>query len=75
MGPRLAFAAVAAVLLAGCGASEPRESRQETSAPATTAAASAGSGPVIAGTGPDGKRVDVADLRGRPVFVNVWSSW
>ena len=70
MGPRLALAVVAAVLLAGCGASEP-----QTSAPATTAAASAGTGPGIAGTGLDGKRVDVADLRGKPVFVNVWSSW
>ena len=69
MGKRLALAVVAAVLLAGCGASEPETSQEP------SAAASAGNGPRIAGTGLDGKRVDVADLRGRPVFVNVWSSW
>jgi cytochrome oxidase Cu insertion factor (SCO1/SenC/PrrC family) len=75
VGSKLALATVAAVLLAGCGASEPQESQQEPSAPATTASAGAGNGPGIAGTGLDGKQVDVADLRGRPVFVNVWSSW
>ena len=70
MGSKLALAVVAAVLLAGCGASTPQESQQQPSEPATT-----GSGPRIAGTGLDGKRFDVADLRGKPVFVNVWSSW
>ena len=65
----LAFV-VTAVLAAGCAAST-----EKTSAPPTTAAASAGNGPGIAGAGLDGTRVDVADLRGRPVFVNVWSSW
>lgn len=67
MGSKLALAVLAALLLAGCGASSP-----ETSERATTGA---GGGPQIAGTGPDGTRVDVADLRGKPVFVNVWSSW
>jgi hypothetical protein len=31
--------------------------------------------PPIAGTTLDGKRVALADLRGKPVVINVWSSW
>ena len=31
--------------------------------------------PPIAGTTLDGEEADLADLRGRQVFVNVWSSW
>jgi hypothetical protein len=29
----------------------------------------------IAGTTLDGKRLALADLRGKPVVINVWSSW
>jgi hypothetical protein len=68
VGSKLVLAVVAALLLAGCGAST-----TETSEPATTGGG--GGGPRIAGAGLDGTRVDVADLRGKPVFVNVWSSW
>jgi hypothetical protein len=31
--------------------------------------------PPIAGVTLDGKRVTLASLRGRPVLINVWSSW
>jgi hypothetical protein len=31
--------------------------------------------PEIAGRTIDGKRVSLAEFRGRPVLVNVWSSW
>lgn len=31
--------------------------------------------PPIAGITLDGKRLSLASLRGRPVVVNVWSSW
>ena len=31
--------------------------------------------PQIAGVTLDGKRLALADLRGKPVVVNVWSSW
>jgi hypothetical protein len=67
---RLVVAVVAASLLAGCGASEPT-----TGGPPPATTVTAGSGPRIAGTDLDGMRVDVADFRGTPVFVNVWSSW
>ena len=31
--------------------------------------------PKIAGTTLDGKRLSIAQLRGKQVIVNVWSSW
>ena len=31
--------------------------------------------PQIAGFTLDGKRMALADLRGKPVVINVWSSW
>ncbi len=70
---------LALLALVGCGGSESGSS----SPVATTAEAggdpaphsSAGSGPDISGTGLDGEALSVEDFRGKPVFVNVWSSW
>jgi hypothetical protein len=31
--------------------------------------------PPIAGKTLDGKRLSLASLRGKPVLINVWSSW
>jgi hypothetical protein len=31
--------------------------------------------PAIAGITLDGKQVSLTKLRGKPVFINVWSSW
>jgi hypothetical protein len=31
--------------------------------------------PPIAGITLDGKQLSLAKLRGKPVFINVWSSW
>ncbi len=55
------------LVAAACGGSDDRES-----APATTAT---GPGSEIAGETLDGERLSHADFRGKPVFVNVWSSW
>jgi hypothetical protein len=38
-------------------------------------AATAARQPPIAGTTLDGKRLALTDLRGKPVVINVWSSW
>ena len=40
-----------------------------------TAAAASKPAPPIAGTTLDGKRLALRELRGKPVFINVWSSW
>jgi len=45
----------------------------EETQPAATATMPDGS--EIAGTGLDGEALSIAELRGRPVLVNVWSSW
>jgi hypothetical protein len=54
------------VALAGCGGGG------ETAAPPTTAARVA---PAVAGRTLDGHSLSLASLRGKPVVVNVWSSW
>jgi hypothetical protein len=66
MRPLAVALAVCALVLAGC------EGEQEEAAPPATTEAPPGT---IAGTGLDGEPVSIADLRGRPVLVNVWSSW
>jgi hypothetical protein len=47
---------------------------------ASIAVSAAGAGtakpkPAIAGVTLDGKRLSLAKLRGKPVLINVWSSW
>ncbi len=68
--------ALCAVVAAGCGGGSPME---EATPPAeTTPAADAAKrapAPTIEGVSLDGERISLADLRGTPVFVNVWSSW
>ncbi len=41
---------------------------------ASTASAAAAA-PPVAGPTVDGKRASLAALRGKPVIINVWSSW
>jgi len=76
----LAFAAaLCALLIVGCGG----ERGDDAAAPAVTptetavspAASNRPSAPTIEGVSFDGERLALADFRGRPVFVNVWSSW
>jgi hypothetical protein len=60
------MAAFALALVAGCGGGT------EATAPPETTTREA---PKVEGVTLEGERVSLADLRGRPVFVNVWSSW
>ncbi len=41
----------------------------------TAGAASRPQAPAISGVTLEGKKVALAQLRGRPVLINVWSSW
>jgi cytochrome oxidase Cu insertion factor (SCO1/SenC/PrrC family) len=61
--------AVVLLTIAGCGG----ESR--TTPPPATTAESGESQSSVAGTTLDGERVSLDQFRGRPVLVNVWSSW
>jgi cytochrome oxidase Cu insertion factor (SCO1/SenC/PrrC family) len=71
--------ALSALVAAGCGGSgameEATPTTATTTAQATPANASRPPAPAIEGTALDGRRISLADFRGRPVFVNVWSSW
>jgi cytochrome oxidase Cu insertion factor (SCO1/SenC/PrrC family) len=63
---RLLLALLAVAALAGCG------SQAE---PAPEATAPGARQPQVSGTDLEGKPVSLAEFRGKPVFVNVWSSW
>jgi hypothetical protein len=68
--------ALCAFVAAGCGGGGPMEEATppaETTPPAEAAKRSPA--PPIEGVSLDGKRISLADFRGKPVFVNVWSSW
>lgn len=71
--------ALGAVFVAGCGGSDEEVATPaptpvtETAAPEDTAMRP--TTPPIAGTTLDGEQAALADLRGKHVFVNVWSSW
>jgi hypothetical protein len=71
--------ALGALVVAGCGGGSGEDSAAPTPAAAETAApedaAMRPAAPAIAGTTLDGERASLADLRGKQVFVNVWSSW
>jgi hypothetical protein len=59
------------LLVAGCGGSGADVEAKSTGGPT----ASSGSSSDLSGAGLDGEALDVADFAGKPVFVNVWSSW
>ena len=66
---RLALLALAALVLAGCGSGDE-------GAPGEAAThAAAGADEATTGTGLDGEPISFAEFRGRPLLVNVWSSW
>jgi hypothetical protein len=69
--------ALGALVATGCGSGGETE---EAAPPpmgstATVTATKREPAPTIEGVTLDGETVSLADLRGRPVFVNVWSSW
>jgi hypothetical protein len=68
MRPLAVALAVCTLALAGCGGEQ-----EEAAPPTTTETQPAES--TIAGTGLEGEPVSIDDYRGRPVLVNVWSSW
>jgi hypothetical protein len=65
---RVALLALVAVLAAACGGSDD-EAQNAGSTSATR------EGIALAGETLDGEQLALADLRGTPVFVNVWASW
>lgn len=66
---RLGVLVIALATLSACGGGGPGGG---TAAPGT---ATSSAGVVLEGETLDGGRLSLAELRGRPVFVNVWASW
>jgi cytochrome oxidase Cu insertion factor (SCO1/SenC/PrrC family) len=66
--PRIALLVIALVTLAACGG----DGTSSGDAPGT---ATSLVGVTVEGETLDGGRVSLAELRGKPVFVNVWASW
>jgi hypothetical protein len=60
------------VVLAGCGDKYGDSAAAPAPPPPTTAARAA---PDVSGKTLDGRTLSLASLRGKPVVVNVWSSW
>ena len=67
---RVLAALLLVVAVTGCGGSDEAAT---TTAPKPAAAPKPA--PDISGKTLDGKPLSLADFRGRPVFVIVWSSW
>jgi hypothetical protein len=77
----LVFLLALGVLLAGCGGGGTAMEEAPRTEEATPTEEARGSGttrtaaPAVEGRTLDGERLALADFSGRPVFVNVWSSW
>ena len=70
------LALLAMATVAGCGsetdeAVAPSTTVTESTPPETTRETA----PALAGVTLDGDAITLGDLRGRPVLINVWSSW
>jgi cytochrome oxidase Cu insertion factor (SCO1/SenC/PrrC family) len=82
---RVAVLIALLLAVAGCGGesdtaapetTQPQATQPETTQPETTHPETAEPGAsAVAGTTLDGEPISLDDFRGKPVFVNVWSSW
>ena len=69
---RLGLLVVLLTVVAGCGGEDRSSQRSSPAGPTTSGSAE---GVELAGETLDGSALSLADLRGTPVFVNVWASW
>ena len=72
------LAAFCVLTVVGCGGGTSEEVAPPATTPSETAAPEAADRPLapeIAGTSLDDEPISLADFRGGPVLVNVWSSW
>lgn len=68
---RIAVALLVAVVAVGCGGSD----EQTTSADMPASTPTREAAPSLSGQSLGGEPITLGDFRGRPVMINVWSSW
>jgi hypothetical protein len=69
------MALLVATALTGCSGPSEDAAPPPLTVETTTVPAGRPPAPALTGTSLDGERVSLEGLRGRPVLVNVWSSW
>jgi cytochrome oxidase Cu insertion factor (SCO1/SenC/PrrC family) len=74
---RVAVALLVVLVAAGCGSSQEEAAppEQTTAAEPATAGANREAAPPLTGESLTGDAIALADFQGRPVLINVWSSW
>ena len=64
-----------AVIASGCGGSQDAAAPTVETPEATVTTAGRPPAPALSGTTIDGESIALGDFQGRPVLINVWSSW
>lgn len=64
-----------AVIASGCGGSQDGAAPTVETPLATVTTAGRPPAPPLSGTTIDGESIALSDFQGRPVLINVWSSW
>ena len=75
---RIAVALVVAAIAAGCGSSDEQTASPQLTTTSTEAVPSTptrDAAPPLSGESLAGELITLGDFRGRPVMINVWSSW
>jgi hypothetical protein len=75
---RIAVALLVAVIAVGCGTSDEQTASSEpttTSIDTPSATPTREAAPPLSGESLGGEQITLGDFRGRPVMINVWSSW
>lgn len=73
--PGLLVALVVALTLAACGGSTQESAPPATASETQPVVVDREQAPVLEGESFRGEAIALADFRGRPTLVNVWSSW
>jgi hypothetical protein len=75
---RVAVALLVVLIAAGCGSSQEEALPPEqttTAVEAATPSVDREAAPPLSGESLSGEAIALDDFRGRPVLINVWSSW
>jgi hypothetical protein len=71
----VAAALVTLALASGCGGSDEQTTPPTTRAEPPAAASTREPAPALSGESLSGETIALQDFSGRPVLINVWSSW